>query len=202
LLLMGAVLFLAFVGDRAGMKLLNGVPLAQLPSHLITPALIWSLALLMFVPGFLLAERAGISRGRAGPYTFVVLVGSALVTAVTFPLADWLGLAPPGSRPPPHFAIFLMILLRMGLAAFVYAGLRERLDAARTIQTLEARQNEMMGRLAASRLQATRARVQPEFFIAELRVIRTACHEAPAVAGAGLEALISRLRAASRGAAP
>lgn len=202
LLLMGAVLFLVLVGERAGMKLLNGVPLARLPVHLIPSALTWSLALLVFVPGFLVAERAGISRGRAGPYTFVVLVGSALVTAVIFPLVDWLGVAPPGSRPPPHFAIFLMILLRMGLAAFVFAGLRERLDAAQAIQVLETRRNEMMGRLAASRLEAARARVQPESFIAELRAIRTTSLEGPAAAEAGLEALIVRLRSASRGAAP
>ena len=202
LLLMGGLLVLGLVLDGAGMKLMRGVPLARLPVQLIPHALLWSLALFVFIPGFLLAERAATSRGRAGPYTFVVLVGSALVTALIFPLVAWLGLAPPGSSAPPSFQVFLTILLRIGLAAFVYAALRERLDAAQALRTLETRRTQMMGRLAASRLEAARARVRPEAFIAELRALRGTYVEDPAAGGAGLEALITRLRAASRGAAP
>ncbi len=202
LLLMAAMLFLVLVADRAGMKLLRGVPLAQLPVQLVPQAVMWSLTLLLFVPGFLLAERAAISRGRAGPYTFLVLIGSALVAALIRPLVDWLGVAPPGSLAPPWFPIFLTILMRLGLAAFVYAGLRERLEAAQALQALETGRNETMGRLAASRLEAARSRVQPEAFIAELRALRGTYVEDPAAGGAGLEALITRLRAASLRTAP
>jgi hypothetical protein len=206
LLSMGAALLRVLVASRAGMMLLNGVPPARLPLQLIRPALAYGVALLVFVPGFLLAERAAISRGRAGPYTFVVLVGAVLVAVLIVSLAHWLGLAPPGASMPPPFPVFfgtfLMILMPMGLSAFVYAGLRERLEAAQALQALETRRNEMMGRLAASRLAAARARVRPEEFIAELRALRGTYVEDPAAGGAGLEALITRLRAASQGAPP
>ena len=201
LMVMGVVLFLVLVADRAGMLLMRGVPLARLPFKLIPPVILWSLALLVFVPGFLLAERATSSRGRAGPYTFAVLVGSALVMALVFPLVDWLGVAPPGS-PPPRLAVFLMVLMPMGLSAFVYAGVRDRLEAAQALQALEARRTEMMGRLAASRLEIARARVRPEAFIAELRALRGTYVEDPAAGGAGLEALITRLRVVSQSRAP
>jgi hypothetical protein len=200
LLLMGAVLFVGLLANRGGIQLLHGVPLARV--QLLRPALVWSLTLLVFVPGFLLAERAATSRGRAGPYTFVVFVGTALVTVLTFPVVEALGLVPPGSPPRPYFPIFLMVLMPMGLAAFVYAGLRQRLEAAQALQALETRRNEMMGRLAASRLEAARTRVQPETFIAELRALRGTYVEDPSAGGAGLEALITRLRSASRSTAP
>lgn len=206
LMLMGAVLFIVFVSVTAGRKFGNGVPPGQLPFHLAPWALLWGLAVIVFVPGFLLAERAAISRGRAGPYTLVALVGSALVAALVFPPLDWLGLpsrafSPPGSSVPRQVLAFLAVLMRIGLAAVVYAGHRERLEAAQAIQGLEARRNEMMGRLAASRLETARARVQPESFIAELRTLRATYVEDPAAGGAGLEALITRLRAATRGTA-
>jgi hypothetical protein len=206
LLLMGGVLFLVHVAFGAGRKLMNGVPLAQLPIHLALPAILWTLVVLVFVPGFLLAERAASSRGRAGPYTVVVLVGCALVAALFLPTLSLLGCPTPGPSPrgssvAVQLAVFLDILLRMGLAAFIYAGHRERLEAAQALQGLETRRNEMMGRLAASRLEAARARVQPEAFIAELRALRGTYVEDPAVGGAGLEALITRLRAVSRSAA-
>ncbi|HET6981625.1 MAG TPA: hypothetical protein VFI53_05765 [Myxococcaceae bacterium] len=202
LLRMGAVLFLVVLADRAGMKLLNGVPLARLPAQLIPSAFLWSVALLVFIPSFLLAERAASSWGRAVPYTFLVVAGSALVTALVLPLGARLGLAPPGSSAPPPFPIFLMILMRMGLAAFVYAGLRERLEGAQALQSLEKRRNDMLRRLAASRLDAARARVRPEAFIAELRALRGTYVDDPAAGGAGLEALITRLRTASQSTAP
>jgi hypothetical protein len=207
LLLMGAVLLLVFVGVRAFRKLVFGVPVSQLPFHLAPWALLWLLALLVFVPGFLLAERAAISRGRVVPYTLVVLVGSFLVGALIFPLVDWLGLpaqalAPPDSLAPRQVTPFLAVLLRMGLAAFMYAFHRERLEEAWAVQALESRRNEMLGRLATSRLEAARARVQPEAFIAELRALRATYVEDPAAGGAGLEALIARLRAATVSAAP
>jgi hypothetical protein len=201
---MGTVMFVGLLANRVGMQLLQGVPLARV--QLIRPALAYGLAILVFVPGFLLAERAATSRGRAGPYAFVVLVGAGLVTALIFPLVLRLGLAPPGASVPPPFPVFfplfLMILMPMGLAAFVYAGLRERLEAAQALQALETRRNEMMGRLAASRLETARARVRPEAFIAELRALRGIYVEDPAAGGAGLEELITRLRTASQSSAP
>jgi hypothetical protein len=51
-------------------------------------------------------------------------------------------------------------------------------------------------------VEAARARVQPEAFIAELRGLRGTYVENLEMAGAGLEALIVRLRAASRSADP
>jgi hypothetical protein len=201
LLLMGAVLVLGLLGNVAGMQLLRGMPLAQLPVRLVSPTLLWTLALLVFVPGFLLAERVARSRGRAVPYTVVVLVGVPLVTALVFPLVEGLGLAPPGAK-PPRLPVFLMVLMPMGLAAFVYAGLRERLEAAQALQALETRRNEVMGRLATSRLEAARTRVRPETFIAELRALRATYVEDPAAGGAGLEDLITRLRAVSQSTVP
>lgn len=207
LLLMGAVLWLVFVGDRIVGKLLRGVPVSQIPFHLAPWALLWLLAAVMFVPGFLLAERAAISRGRVVPYTAVVLVGSFLVAALVIPLVDWLGLparalVPPNSLAPRLVNPFRVVLLRVGLGALMYAFHRQRLEEAQAIQALETRRNEMMGRLASSRLDAARARVQPEAFIAELRKLRSHYLEDPASAGSGLEALITRLRAASRSVAP
>ena len=197
LLLMGAVLVIVLVGFKAGRKLLLGVPLAQLPFQLAPWALLCILAVLVFVPGFLLAERAAIFRGRAGPYTLVALVGCALVAVLHFPSLEWLGVPAPAVV-APQFRTFLEVLPRMGLAAFVYASHRERLQAAQALQALETRRNEMTGRLAASRLEAARARVQPEAFIAELRALRETYVDDPAAGGTGLEALITRLRTASR----
>jgi hypothetical protein len=204
LLLMGAVVFIILVAVTAGRKLMGGVPPGQIPIHLAKWAMLWILALVVFVPGFLLAERFAISRGRAGPYALVVLVGSALLATLVFPPLDWLGVPawPPGWRVPRQVTPFSIVLVRVGLAAFIYAFHRERLEAAQALQALETRRNEVMGRLAASRLQAARARVQPEAFIAELRALRGTSVEDPATGAAGLEALISRLRAVSRGAAP
>jgi hypothetical protein len=205
LLVMGALLVIAKLSFGALFKLVNGVPLRKLPVSLTRGAIAETLVVLVLVPGFLLAERTANSRGRGGPYTAVVLVGAALVAALFFPLLDCLGLSvplPPVSVPlPPQVLPFLDLLPDMGLVAFMYARHRERLEAAQAIQTLETRRNEMMGRLAASRLEAARARVQPEAFIAEVRALRAAYLEDPAAGGAGLEALIARLRAATRSTA-
>ncbi len=206
LLVMGALLVVASVSLRALGKLMSGAPLRHLPVSLAREALFWILVVLVLVPGLLLAERAAISRGRGGPYTAAVLVGAALVTALFFPLLDWLGLSVPRPRAlaplPPHVLPFLDILPLMGILAFMYARHRERLEAAQAIQGLETRRNEMMGRLAASRLEAARARVQPEAFIAEVRALRASYVDDPAAGGAGLEALITRLRAATRSPSP
>jgi hypothetical protein len=206
LLVMGALLVVAKVSVGALFRLMNGVPLRKLPVSLTRGAIVETLVVLVLVPGFLLAERAAIFRGRGGPYTAVVLVGAALVAALFFPLLDWLGLSVPLPRVsvplPPQVLPFLDTLPDMGLVAFMYARHRERLEAVQAIQTLETRRNEMMGRLAASRLEAARARVQPEAFIAEVRALRASYVEDPAAGGAGLEALIARLRAATRSPAP
>ena len=209
LLLTGGLLFIVFVVERAGRKLMGGVPLAQLPVSLTPWAILWILTGLVFIPGFLLAERAATSRGRAVPFTVLVLLGSVLVGAIAPLLVEgWLGFPVPQVGPPgsPDYLRTLMpiyvVLVRMGLVALIYAGHRERLDAAQAIQALETRRDEMMGRLAASRLEAARARVQPEAFIAELRALRSNYLEDSASAGTRLDALITRLRVASRSAAP
>jgi hypothetical protein len=205
LLVMGALLVVAKLSFGVLFWLLSGVPLRKVPVLLTRSAPVEILMVLVLVPGFLLAERAATSRGRSGPYTAVVLVGAALVAALVFPVLGWLG--PPVNLPrvsvplPPQVLPFLDFLPDMGLVAFLYATHRERLEAAQAIQELETRRNEMMNHLAASRLEAARARVQPEAFIAEVRALRASYVDDPAAGGAGLEALITRLRAASRSAA-
>jgi hypothetical protein len=206
LLVMGALLVVAKLSFGALFRLMSGVPLRKVPVSLTKGAIVEILMVLVLVPGFLLAERAAISRGRGGPYTVVVLVGTALVAALVFPVLDWFGLSVPlpgVSVPlPPQVLPFLDFLPEMALVAFMYARHRERLEAAQAIQTLETRRNEMMDHLAASRLEAAHARVQPEAFIAEIRALRASYVDDPAAGGAGLEALITRLRAASLSAAP
>jgi len=204
---MWSVLFLVLVGVMGGKKLMGGVSPGLLPLHLTPWALLWLLAVLVFVPGFFLAERAAVSRGRAGPYALVVLVGCAVVAVLVFPPLDWLGITrawrlPRASPVPRQLLAFLDLLVRVGLAAFIYARHRERLEAAQAIQALETQRNGMLGRLAASRLEVARARVQPEAFIAELRALRGTYGHDPVAGGAGLEALITRLRVASRSTAP
>ncbi len=207
LLLMGAVLWLVFVGVTIVGKLVCGLPVSQIPFHLAPWALLWLLAIVVFVPGVLVAETAAVSRGRVVPYTAVVLVGSFLVAALDLSLVDWLGfsaraLDPPNSPMPRVVGPLRVVLLRMGLAALIYAFHRQRLEEAQAIQVLETRRSEMMGRLASSRLDAARARVQPEAFIGQLRALRRTWVEDPAGASARLDALITRLRSVSRGVAP
>jgi hypothetical protein len=198
LLLAAGVLLIARLVPAALNLLTQGVPASGLAARLAPWGLHWLLMTLVFVPGFLLAERVSTSRGRALPYALVVIAGSVLVEALIVPLAEWVFM-----RPFQHkLGAFLDATMRIGLAAFVFAGHREQLEAVQVVQALESRRNEMMGRLAASRLQAARARVQPEAFIAELRAIRVSYVVDPAFAEAGLEALITRLRAASRSAVP
>jgi cation transport ATPase len=207
LVLMGAVLFIAFISVTALRKVMSGLPPGQIAEHMAPWAVLWLLAILVFVPGLLLAERAAISWGRVGPYLVVVLVGSALVGLLFIPLLDWVGLPAlawrrsHGTWVPCQVFVSLDVLVRVGLAAFMYARHRERLEAAQAIQTLEARQTQTMGRIAASRLEAARARVQPEAFIAEVRTLRGTFVADPAAGSAALETLILRLRAASRSAA-
>ncbi|HET9156404.1 MAG TPA: hypothetical protein VFN91_07030 [Myxococcaceae bacterium] len=205
LLVVGAALFLVFLLVPAVRKILGGAPSGQILMCLTQVAILWGLAFLVFVPGFLLAERLAKSWGRVASYGLVLLVGCALVATLVFPPLDLLGhpallLAPPSLRVPRQFNAFLVVLLRVGLAACIYAFHRERLEAAQAVQVLETRRNEMMGRLAASRLEAARARVQPEAFIAELRTLRDTYVEDPATGAIVLESLITRLRVASKSA--
>jgi len=199
LLLLGAgVVSFLQLGSVVVVQLHRGVPASRLPLLLAPWVLHWLLVLLALVPGLLLAERASASRGRAVPYTLVVLAATALVEALTIPLIGWIL-----NRHLQHSPMILLdTTMRMGLAAFVFAAYREQREAVETTQALETERNEMAARLAASRLSAARARVQPEVFIAELRAIRDCYVEDPRTAEAGLEALITRLRAASRSAAP
>jgi hypothetical protein len=198
LLLAAAVLFVARLVPTALHQLSGRVPLRQLSFALAPWAIHWILVTLVFVPGFLLAERASTSRGRAVPFTVLVLLGSALVEALAVPLCNWLFM-----REFRHqLGMYLDVVMRMGLAAFVYAGHREQMEAVQAVQAVERRRNEMIGHLAAARLEAARARVHPEGFITELRAIRATYLEDLVTASAGLEALITRLRAASRSAAP
>jgi len=198
LLLAAGVLFIARVLPNAFNLLHDGYPVGRIPLRLAPWGFHWLLVTLVFVPGFLLAERASASRSRAGPYTLVVLAGAVLVEALMVSLASWFF-----DRPfHPQIVGVLDVTMRMGLAALVFAGYREQRQSVEVVQRLETRRNEMMGRLAASRLGAARARVQPEAFIAELRGIRSSYVEDPGVAQVGLDALITRLRAASRSAVP
>ena len=205
LMVMGGLLVVAKLSFFSLFRLLNGVPLRKVPASLSRAAVVEILVVLVLVPGFLLAERAATSRGRGGPYTAVVLVGAALVATLVFPVLAWLGQPVPLPRVsvplPPQVLPFLDFLPDMAIVAFMYARHREGLEAAQAIQALETRRNEMMNHLAASRLEATRARVQPEAFIAEVRALRASYVDDPVAGGAGLEALITRLRAASRSAA-
>ncbi len=94
------------------------------------------------------------------------------------------------------------VFWRIGLAAIVYGSHRQALAAAQASRQLETRRTQMVARLAESRLRTTRARVQPEAFIEELRALRSHYFDEPASAEATLEAMFVRLRAASRGVAP
>lgn len=198
LLLAAGVVSLLQFGSIVVSQLHQGTPASRLPTLLSVWAFHWILVLLALVPGLLLAERASASRGRAVPYALAVLAGSALVEALIIPLAAWIF-----DRHLHHSPMIILDrTMRMSLAGFVFAAYREQREAVESVQALETRRNEMTARLAASRLSAARARVQPEAFIAELRAIRDCYVEDPPTAEVGLEALITRLRAASRSGVP
>ncbi|HZJ55243.1 MAG TPA: hypothetical protein VFD38_13980 [Myxococcaceae bacterium] len=187
------------------MPISSGVPLALVPIAIGGWTLLWVLATLVFVPGLLLAEEASSRLGHpAWIYAAVVLAGSAAVSVLTVPLGDALGLeAPfwvrPGSPVPRQLLAFLDVVMRVGLAAFIYASHRQGLAAARTLRELEARQTEMMAGLSESSFQTARARVRPEAFIEELRELHRTYLDDPESAESALETMITRLRVASRG---
>ena len=162
------VLVLTYVEPRA--------PLAKIPILLGGWTLLWILAAVCFVPGFLLAEEASARWGhRLWIYAAVVLLGSAAVALSAVVLSDALGLCMPLQRRSAalrSFRAFLNVFWCVGLLAMIYASHRRALAAALTFQRLETRRTEMMARLAESRLRTTRTRVQPEAFIAELRALR------------------------------
>jgi hypothetical protein len=203
LLLMAGALFVALVATEVPLR----APLAKIPIVLGGWSLLWMLAAVCFVPGFLLAEEASARWGhRAWIYAAVVLLGSAAVASTTVALSDTWGLFAPfhaynKSGALRSFIAFLEVVWRIGLAAAVYASHRQRLAAAQAFQQLETRRTWMMGRLAESRLRKTPARVRPEAFIEELRALRGRYLEEPAAAEAALDGMILRLRAASRGVA-
>jgi hypothetical protein len=93
---------------------------------------------------------------------------------------------------------FLDLVPRVGLAVFIYAGHRQRLAAAQALRDLEARQTEMMSRLAESRLRTARAQVRPEALVEELRALERTYATDPLSAESVLDEMITRLRAASR----
>ena len=182
------------------------VPLAKVPLLLGGWALLWILATIWFVPGFLLAEEASARWGhRVWIYAAVVLVGSAAVALAAMALNTACGLWMPLQRfsvGQRFLRVFLEVFWRIALAAMVYGSHRRAMAAALTFQQLETRRTEMMARLAESRLQTTRARVRPEAFIEELRALRSQYLDGAAAAEASLETMIVRLRAASRGVTP
>ncbi len=204
LLVMAGALFLAVLLTYVPPH----VPLAKIPIKLGGFTLLWFLAAVCFVPGFLLAEKASARWGhRAWTYAAVVLLGSAAVATATVALSHAWGLHAPfhgwsESAAVRSFIAFLDVSWRIGLAAIVYGSHRKALAAALAVQQLETRRTEMMARLAESRLRTTRARVRPEAFIEELRALRTQYLEERAAAEAALDTMIVRLRAASRGVAP
>jgi hypothetical protein len=182
------------------------IPLAKVPLMLGGWALIWTLAALWFIPGFLLAEDASARWGhRVWIYAAVVLVGSVAVALAGVALNDGSGMWMPLQRfrfGHRFLRVFVEVFWRIGLAAIVYATHRRALAATLTFQQLETRQTEMMARLAESRLQTARARVRPEAFIEELQGLRRQYIEGAPAAEASLQTMIDRLRAASRGTAP
>lgn len=202
LLGMAGVLFLALVVTNVEPR----APLAQIPIMLGGWTQLWILAAVCFVPGFLLAEAASARWGhRFWIYAAVVLLGSAAVALSAVVLSDAWGLCMPLQRRPAalrSFRAFLDVFWRIGLAAIVYASHRQALRAAQAFRELETRRTEVMARLAESRLRTTRARVQPEAFIAELRALRNQYLDEAAAPEATLDRMIVRLRAASRGAVP
>lgn len=206
LLVAGGVLLLARLIVKSAAHLAAGVPPGMLPVTLCSWAVLWILAIGIFIPGLLLAEGASRRWGhRRAIYPAVVLLGSAAAALVTVSLCDALGIearfwVKPGSAVPRSFTAFLDVLMRMSLAAFLYSSHRQGLASAQALQQLETARNEMVGRLAESRLQAARARVRPEAFIGELQALRRMYAEDEAGAEAMLEAMIVRLRTASRGA--
>jgi hypothetical protein len=181
-------------------------PLAKIPILLGGWTLLWILAAVCFVPGFLIAEEASARWGhRVWIYAAVVLLGSAAVALSAVVLNDAWGLWMPLQRRPPALRFlraFLDVVWRIGLAAIVYASYRQALRAAQAFRDLETRRIEVMARLAESRLLTTRARVRPEEFIKELRALRSQYIEEASTAEAVLDRMIVRLRAASRGVAP
>lgn len=182
-------------------------PLAKVPLLLGGWALLWILAAIWFVPGFLLAEEGSARWGhRVWIYAAVVLVGSAAVALAAIALNSewglWAGMRQRFGFGQHFLRVFIEVFWRIGLAAMVYSSHRRALAAALTFQQLETRRNEMTARLAESRLQTTRARVRPEAFIEELRGLRGQYMECAPAAEAALETMILRLRAAARGTAP
>jgi len=205
LLLLGAVLLIGRLGSRIIWVLALGVPLEQLPIPLAGLALLWTVVALLLLPGFLLAEAVSVHRGRrAVPYIASVLLVSAIAVGLVVPIREWIGLRPDDPAvwlTADRLArIHLDVVMLLGLAAAIYSGHRHQLDAVRAFHGLELRRTELLGRLAASRLETARARVRPEAFITELRALRSTYLVDPVAGGAGLDALIVRLRAASRSA--
>jgi hypothetical protein len=207
LLVAGGVLFLARLIVKSAAHLAGGVSPGMLPVTLCSWAVLWILAIGIFIPGFLLAERGSRRWGhRLAIYSAVVLLGSAAAALITVPLCDALGIearfwVAPGSAVPRSFTAFLDVLMRITLAAFLYSSHRQGLASAQALQQLESARNELVGRLAESRLQTARSRVRPEAFIGELQALRRKYAEDEAGAEAMLDAMIVRLRTASRGAA-
>jgi hypothetical protein len=202
LLGMAGALFLALVLTKVEPR----APLARIPMLLGGWTLLWILAAVCFVPGFLFAEEASARWGhRLRIYAAVVLLGSAAVALSAVMLSEAWGLWMPLQRRPAalrSFRAFLDLIWTIGLAAIVYASHRQALRAAQAFRQLETRRTEMMARLAESRLLTTRARVRPEAFIEELRALRGQYIEEASAAEAVLDRMIVRLRAASRGVAP
>ncbi len=201
LLTLAVVLAIVRLVVKAGALYLAGLPL-----RLAGWAVLWLLAVVVFVPGLLLTERAVSRYGhRTWFYLSLLVVGSLLVSNGTVVACDALDiperffLSPPVPR---WVGPFLDVWIRAGVALFVYGGHRQTLEAAAAVQALEARRAQMVRRLAESRLQTARARVRPETFIEELRALDRKYGESPAQAEIALEGLIVRLRAASRGVPP
>jgi len=181
------------------------VPLAEIPFLLGGRTLLWSLAAVCFIPGFLLAEEASARwRHRAWIYAAVTVLGAVAVALAAVALSDAWGLWIPqrGSVGQRFLRAFLDVFWPIGLAAIVYSSHRRALAAALTFQQLETRRTEMMAHLAESRLRTTRARVQPQAFIAELQGLRRQYLENAASGEAALDRMIVRLRAVSRGVVP
>jgi hypothetical protein len=90
----------------------------------------------------------------------------------------------------------LEVTLYGGLGAIIFVVLRNGRDAARALEEAELKRSKASERLLASRLEATRAQIDPEVTLRELERIEALYERDPNAADALMDELIVRLREA------
>jgi hypothetical protein len=88
------------------------------------------------------------------------------------------------------------LVLHGGLGALIFVVLRNARDAARALEEAELQRSTASQRLLASRLEATRVRVDPEVTLRELEQIESLYERDRPAADARMDDLIVRLREA------